>query len=189
VLLLAGGWTAAFAFGTFASHMTAHVIAVAVAAPLLAVTLNCRPALLGVPMATLMACGVELVVVWGWHVPRLHAAAAHSIVVFAAEQLCFLLAGYAVWASALPAAPRGRQSALPGVGALLITSMHMTLLGGLLAVSSRAWYHHHEATNALWDQHLGGVIMLAVGGMAYLGGALVLLARALSQRSGWRPAP
>ena len=180
MLMLAGVWMLALTSGSFVTHMIAHMTAVAVAAPLLALELG-RPRWLMTPMAALGACAVELVVVWGWHAPSLHAAAKDSIAVFAVEQTSFLLAGYAVWASALPPRAPGGSPGLAGVGAMLATSMHMTLLGGLLAVSSNAWYHHGE--HALADQQLGGVIMLAGGGIAYLAGAIALLGSALSGAS------
>ena len=61
--------------------------------------------------------------------------------------------------------------------ALLLTSMHMTLFGALLALTPRPLYDHagHFASPApLEDQHLGGAIMLLVGGLSYLAGGLWL---------------
>ena len=67
-----------------------------------------------------------------------------------------------------------------------MTSMHMTLLGVLLALAGRPLYAHGGATpfglSALQDQHVGGVVMLTVGGFAYLAGALWLLASLLRAR-------
>jgi putative membrane protein len=60
---------------------------------------------------------------------------------------------------------------------LLLTSMHMTLLGALLALSPRPLYPHlHGAAGLtpLADQQLGGAIMLLVGGVSYLLGGLAL---------------
>lgn len=74
---------------------------------------------------------------------------------------------------------------MAGVLALLFTSMHMTLLGALLGLSPRPLFHHNQAEitalglNPLEDQHVGGIIMLAVGGLAYLAGGLALVARLL----------
>ncbi|HSQ13233.1 MAG TPA: cytochrome c oxidase assembly protein, partial [Candidatus Deferrimicrobium sp.] len=66
----------------------------------------------------------------------------------------------------------------------LLTSMHMTLLGVLLALAPRPLFAHDtaDATHALYslaalaDQQLGGAIMLLVGGVAYLAGGLWLTA-------------
>ena len=53
--------------------------------------------------------------------------------------------------------------------------MHMTLLGALLALTPRPLYAHSTEA-ALEHQHLGGVIMLLVGGIVYLAGGLWLTA-------------
>jgi putative membrane protein len=72
---------------------------------------------------------------------------------------------------------RGRRAA--GVAGLLLTSMHMTLLGALLALTPRPLYPHLGGAagwSPLEDQHVGGAIMLLVGGLAYLAGGLWLTA-------------
>ena len=157
---------------SFAVHMTAHMGVVAVAAPLLALGLSGSardparraPAL----FAPIPASLVEFVAVWSWHAPALHRAARHTAVGAVAEQASFLATGLLVWLSALAAPSRAA-----GVVALLLTSMHMTLLGALLALSPRALYPGCGAAS-LDDQHLGGVVMLLVGGASYLAGGLAL---------------
>ena len=65
-----------------------------------------------------------------------------------------------------------------GVVGLLLTSMHMTLLGALLALAPRPLYAHADGfagLTPLEDQHLGGAIMLLVGGVSYLLGGLWLM--------------
>lgn len=178
----------------FWAHMTMHMAVVAVAAPLIALGVaggrldpaRRWPALLApVPMSAL-----ELVVVWAWHAPALHHAARHGAVGMAAEQGSFLAAGLAVWLSAFggertaePALRRGRAAA--GIVGLLLTAMHMTLLGALLALATRPLYHAGAAAaggvppwglTLLADQHLGGAIMLLGGGTVYLAGGLALAA-------------
>jgi putative membrane protein len=158
-----------------------------VVAPLLVVAFRHRPSWFQAPAPALAAGALELVVVWGWHLPWLHAAARESLAVFAAEQASFLAAGYAVWAGAL-AAPGGRTpaSSLIGVGVLLMTSMHMTLLGALLTLAPEPWYHGAGAAHGLGDQQLGGAVMLVIGGIAYLAGGLTVLARAFREPVAWR---
>ena len=116
----------------------------------------------------------ELIVVWAWHAPALHHAARHSTGGFVAEQGSFLAAGLLVWLSALGGDPERRLArAGAGIAALLLTSMHMTLLGALLALAPRPLYVHVGGPTGLTpldDQHLGGAIMLVVGGAAYLAG-------------------
>ena len=174
--------------GPFSAHMAVHIAVVAVAAPLLAAALagarfdpaRHAPAL----FAPIPASMIELVLVWGWHVPALHNAARSSVAVYAGEQAAFLGAGLLLWmAVAGGEAPGGVARSAVGIAALLFTSMHMTLLGALFALTPRVLYDHHAGAAALSDQHAGGVIMLLVGGGAYLAGGLWLLARVLRHRT------
>ena len=131
-------------------------------------------------LAPLPASLLELVVVWAWHTPLLHTAARESAIAFAAEQGSFLLSGLVLWIAAF-------GSGAAGVVALLLTAMHMTLLGALLALSPRALYMHHAGSAALADLHLGGAIMILVGGVSYLAGGLWLsseLVRGVSRNHG-----
>jgi putative membrane protein len=128
--------------------------------------------------APIPASIVELVVVWAWHAPALHHAARHSAVGLVTEQGMFLASGLLVWIAALGGRAR-RSLARRGAGlvALLLTSMHMTLLGALLALAQRPLYAHagdFAGLTPLEDQHLGGAIMLLVGGVSYLAGGLWL---------------
>lgn len=159
----------------FYGHMIMHMLVVAVAAPLLALgiigskydpTLN-SPLL----FAPIPAAVGELIIVWAWHAPRLHFFARHSSWGLLMEQGMFLLAGIWVWLSSF-----GNKAA--GVIGLLLTSMHMTFLGALLSLSTRPLYIHHD----LNDQHIGGVIMLIVGGISYLTGGLWLTLKLLKEK-------
>jgi putative membrane protein len=187
VLTLAAVWLGPLpqlARQAFGAHMTMHMGVVAVAAPLIAFGIaggqfdpvRRAPAL----FAPIPASVLELIVVWAWHAPALHHAARHGTAGLAAEQGTFLLAGLLVWLSAFGGDTRrsgSRRAA--GVVGLLLTSMHMTLLGALLALTPRLLYHHAEGLTGLTplhDQHLGGVIMLLVGGLSYLLGGLWLTA-------------
>lgn len=158
-------------------HMAGHMIAVAVAAPLLALaTTGTRadPAFRWPRVITPMAMMLlELLTVWGWHLPALRAAADASPVLSALEHLSFLAAGLLLWSAAFHGPTRAS-----GIGALLLTSMHMTLLGVLIGLAPRPLYHgmHHSGgLDPLADQQLGGVLMLVVGGVSYLVGGLALL--------------
>ncbi|MFN3675497.1 MAG: cytochrome c oxidase assembly protein [Sphingomonas pseudosanguinis] len=161
-------------------HMAAHMIAVAVAAPLLALAIQgyrFDPAERWPRFASpLVAAMVEAVIVWGWHVPALRRLADHQPLWLVAEQASFLAAGLLLWSAVL--APRHRAA---GVMALLVTSMHMTLLGALIGLAPRPLYSHHGA-GALEDQQMAGVVMLLVGGIAYLLGGLAMLGRLLQTR-------
>jgi len=170
----------------FFAHMTMHMGVVAVASPFIALgvagtqfdPVRHVPALFSPVPASLL----ELVVVWAWHAPALHQAARHQTAALVIEQGMFLLCGLLVWLSAFggdepQVGLRSRRAA--GVVGLLLTSIHMTLLGALLALAPRPLYAHAEAFSSLTpleDQHLGGAIMLIAGGISYLGGGLWLTA-------------
>ena len=165
---------------SFFAHMTMHMSVVAIASPLLALGLRQTrfdPVIFApVLFAPLVASMLELIVVWAWHAPVLHHLARQSTPGLFLEQATFLFCGLLLWLSAFGgsgAEQNSRRGA--GVIALLLTSMHMTLLGALLALAPRPLYHDTEMHNAaLADQHLGGAVMLIVGGVSYLAGGLVL---------------
>lgn len=186
-LVLAAAWLGPLpelARHAFSAHMTMHMGVVAVAAPLLALGISGgrldpvrkAPGLFSPVPASVL----ELVVVWAWHAPALHHAARSSAVGVLLEQGTFLLSGLFVWLAAFggDSLRRGSRTAA-GVVALLLTSMHMTLLGSLLALTPRALYAHAHGVSGLTpleDQHVGGAIMLLVGGASYLLGGLWLTA-------------
>ncbi len=83
---------------------------------------------------------------------------------------------------------RGSDRTATGIVGLLLTMMHMVLLGALLALTPRTLYDHgesyghsgsHTGLTPLEDQHLGGAIMLIGGGLSYLVGGLWLSVRLL----------
>jgi len=181
----------AVAIHTFAAHMTMHVTVVAVAAPLVALAIAGTPVdpVPRIPrvLAPIPISLIELVVIWAWHAPALHEVARHHWLAFVVEQVSFFGAGTLLWVAAIGGDDAQRRvRAGGGVAALLLTSMHMTLLGALFALADRPLYQHvgsADAQSAVADQQLGGVIMLLVGGAAYLAGGLLLTMVAL------RPAP
>lgn len=193
LLLLGALWFGplpALARAAFSAHMAMHMGVVAIAAPLLAGAIAggrfdpVRKAPAWFPPVPLSI--VELLAVWAWHAPALHHAARHNVGGLIAEQGTFLLAGLLVWLSCFGGEPaRRHERAGAGIAALLLTSMHMTLLGALLALSPRALYSHageFAALSALDDQHLGGAIMLLTGGVSYLVGGVWLTAELVRGR-------
>lgn len=192
LICLAFAWSgvpALLAAGPFSAHMIAHVTVVAVAAPLLAVALAGGPndptrrwPWLAAPVAAMLA---ELVVVWGWHLPLPHAAARDHAALWALEQVSFLAVGLALWFAVLGGpADEERARGAGGVVALLLTSMHMTLLGALITLAPRSLYAHHphmgEGGLPLADQQVAGMVMLAAAA-SYLFGGLWLVARLLRE--------
>ena len=175
----------------FSAHMTMHMAVVAVAAPLIALgssggrfdfTHRFPSIFSPIPVSLL-----ELLVVWAWHAPALHQFARGSTAGLVVEQGMFLASGLLVWMAACGAeTTRSGPRAGAGIVALLLTSMHMTLLGALLALAPRALYLHAghaiDPSTAIDEQHLGGAIMLGVGGVSYLAGGLWLSAKLLKPR-------
>ena len=196
MLTLGAAWLGplpAMAAQSFAAHMAMHMMVVAIAAPLLAAGVagsafdpaHAQPHL----FSPIPASMIELVVVWCWHAPFLHQAARHDVVPLVLEQSMFLAASLLLWLSALSENhPGDRHRAGAGILALLFTSMHMTLLGALFSLAPRPLYPHPAGVTAglssLADQHVGGAIMLIVGGASYLAAGLWLTAGLLRDRPG-----
>ena len=179
----------------FFVHMIMHMGVVAVAAPFLAIGIA-GGRLDPVPIfprlfAPIPISLLELVVVWTWHAPGLHHVARHTVLGLLAEQSMFLGCGLLLWLSAFGGRlPLDADRAAAGVIGLLLTMMHMVLLGALLALTPRTLYSHHAGHDAshtgltpLEDQHLGGAIMLVGGGVSYLIGGLWLSVRLLRRNA------
>lgn len=214
VVSLSGGFPA-LSIPPFSAHMLAHMLVVAVAAPLLAIgvaggpwdPVKRRPQM----FSALLASMLEFVAVWMWHTPSLHHAARLHLGYWIAEQLTFLGAGLFLWLAAWGGdASLRRQRSAAGITGLLLTSMHMTLLGALIALSKRTLYDHgaahsahapsqmqehvrplgiganaahlHEIGAPLMDQQMGGVIMIFLGASSYLVGGVLLGRAALAGR-------
>jgi len=180
----------ALAGHSFSAHMTMHMGVVAIAAPLIALGIagsrydpvRVAPRL----FAPIPASFIELIVVWAWHAPGLHHSARHGAAWLAIEQGTFLLCGLFLWLAAFGSdRGEGTSRKAAGVIGLLLTSMHMTFLGALLALAPRTLYAHVEGFSGLTpleDQQLGGAIMLLVGGPVYLLGGLWLTVGLLLDR-------
>jgi putative membrane protein len=210
LLVLAAAWVGVpgLLLPPFSAHMTMHMAVVAVAAPLIAFGVAggaFDPALRWPRLvAVVPASIVELLLVWGWHTPALHHAARSSVLAVVLEQGSFLTSGLWLWSAAVGGKRPGQADldrSGAGILALLLTSMHMTLLGALLALPPRALYDHHGthhhgpveahgrgqaswtvALSPLEDQHLGGAIMIVFGGASYLAGASWLSVGLLRRR-------
>lgn len=166
----------------FPVHMLRHMVLVAVAAPLLVLGFPWLGRALAI--SPLLAAGLEFVLVWTWHLPAAHGLSYRSTPVFVVEQGTFLLAGLLVWAGCLrSAATHDTGEALVGAGGLLLTSMHMTLLGALLTLAPRDVYAAFcGLPSDLSAQSTGGMLMLAIGTPIYLVAGVALAARALSEQ-------
>lgn len=169
--------------GSFTAHMIVHMGIVAIAAPLIAYGL--RGTRFNPPdwvqITPMLASLIELAIVWFWHLPALRSIADTSLTLSLIEQASFLMAGVLLWHACF----RPNEGRLAGTIGLLFTSMHMTLLGVLLALAPRPLYGNGDVTcfgislPAAVDQQIGGVVMLMVGSFAYLLGGILLLAGVL----------
>lgn len=160
----------------FTIHMLRHIAMIAVIAPLLVFAYPLGE----VRISPLLTSVVEFVVVWGWHLPWPHAVAAVSPLALALEQASYLGSGFLLWSSVL----RG-VSPLAGAGGMLLTSMHMTLLGALLILAQRPLYETFcFGAEPLADQRIGGMLMLTIGTVVYLVAGLWLVSRILATATG-----
>lgn len=173
----------ALASALFSARTVHHVLLIAVAAPLIALSLSRqsqgrRGALAGWTLT-------HAVVLWAWHSPAAYAFALESYWGYALMQVTLLGTATGFWRTAL-------ASPVPAaVTALLATMMQMGLLGALLTFSGTAIYRWHWITTQAWglspleDQQLAGLVMWVPGAGAYLFAALLVAGRWLaSQESG-----
>lgn len=191
-----------------AAHMVQHELLMVVAAPLFAVgapligilwTLpsGLRRALvdtaqrtplpavwrtLTAPSTAFILYGLAL---WIWHVPALYDDALGDERVHAIQHLCFFGTAAIFWWGIV----HGRQGRT-GYGAavvyLFVTALHAGVLGALLTVAPRVLYapyltHQPGGLSPLEDQQLAGLLMWVPGGLAFVAGALFLLAAWLRQ--------
>lgn len=188
-LVLAALWLGplpAMSRTAFSAHMILHLGIVALATPLLAIGLfraGLRlDRLRNIGTWTILAFLLEMVVVWGWHAPSLHEAAARSLGVFLLQQVSFLVVGLAVWI--LGFATRSAGAIALAILGFFLTFIHMTMLGMLLIWSPTLIYPAELCIGAfgfelLDDQRLGGMLMAGWGGLAYLIAGAVLGGRIL----------
>lgn len=188
-LLLAALWLGplpAMSRTAFSAHMLLHLGIVALAAPLLAAGLAragvCLDGVRNIRGWAALAFSMEMLVVWGWHVPALHEAAARQVSVFVIQQISFLAVGLAVWLLAF--AIRSREAMGAIIVGFFLSFVHMTMLGVLLLIAPKLIYPADLCLGAfgfeqLEDQRFGGVLMAAWGGLVYMLGGVALTARLL----------
>jgi cytochrome c oxidase assembly factor CtaG len=191
---------------SFAAHMIEHEMLIVVAAPLLVVarpsgvllwafTRPMRQALVrGLRVSGLVstwrACSnlhaatvLHGAALWIWHVPVLFDSALRIEAVHWLQHATFLLTGVWFWQAVLSAVGR-KQMALAIVD-LFATTLHMGLLGGLLALARRPLYASISGgVDPLQDQRLAGLIMWVPGCLLYAIAALLIAARMLRPETG-----
>jgi cytochrome c oxidase assembly factor CtaG len=126
-----------------------------------------------------VAWALHAAAIWLWHAPLLYQATLRSELVHTAQHVSFLGTGLLFWWAMLYGR-EGRIGRPDAVIYLFTTAMHTSLLGVLIAFSSRLWYPLYQATTMPWgltpleDQQLAGIIMWVPAGVAYLVAALWL---------------
>jgi putative membrane protein len=166
--------------GTLAGHMLQHLVVMNIAALLFAVA--CRPRVRGMLMAASL---LQIALLWGWHVPPVHAAASHSLLLMALMQASLLAIAFLFW-SALLAHPveKSWQAILAG----LITAKAFCLFGAVLCFARHPLYSAHADHGAghlspMDDQQLAGLLMMASCAVVYVAAAVVLFVRWINQMS------
>ncbi|MDP2409753.1 MAG: cytochrome c oxidase assembly protein [Pseudolabrys sp.] len=167
----------------FSVRVAHHVVLIAVAAPILVLSLPDRwrawpqsRGMLGLIFT------LHVAVVWLWHAPAPYAAAMANDLVFWAMQLSLIISAVALWLAVLsPAAPFGYALTL-----LLGSVIQMGLLGAVITFARVPLYLPHFGTtdpfglSALSDQQLAGLIMWVPATLPYLGAALLLIGRGIA---------
>lgn len=186
--------------GLFAAHMIEHELVMAIAAPLLVLARPGAAFLWALPRPHRQAVAACMVrpgaqrawayltrpavaavlhglAIWAWHAPPLFDAAVETVSLHRTQHLAFLLTALLFWWSLL------RRSPGAATGSLVLTTLHTSLLGALLALAPRVLYPAQTAAAGAWglspleDQQLAGLLMWVPAGTVYAGAALWLAAQ------------
>lgn len=154
----------------FTVRVIHHIALVLAMAPLLVHGLE--PWLRRLPAPLWTTTAVAAVVFWVWHAPAPYAAALSSDAIYWLMQFTLLASAVVFWTAVRRATPAA------AMGAILVTTVLMGLLGALITFAGRPLYPPHFASAISWgmapleDQQLAGIIMWAPGSMAYLAAAV-----------------
>ena len=167
----------ALSVSLFSARVAQHMVLILVAAPLLALA---PPARLPPPTraSIWLAALAFLLALWFWHMPRPYDATFRSTGIYWLMHVSLFGSAVWLWYGLLQA--RGRR-AFDSVLAGVATSLHMGLLGAVLACAARPLFYFHFTTTQVWglspldDQQLGGVFMWVPGIVLFLWAALRVL--------------
>jgi putative membrane protein len=154
----------------FTLRVVHHIALVLVLAPLLAFGLEHW--LRRIPTSLGGTTAIAAVVFWTWHAPAPYAAALSSDLIYALMQLTLLASALAFWTAVRRATPTA------AMGAILVTTVLMGLLGALITFAGRPLYAPHFVSTLSWgvsplqDQQLAGITMWAPGSIGYLAAAM-----------------
>lgn len=156
----------------FSARVVHHVLLVAIAAPLFALSRPARGAVpVGLPFLAATAA------LWLWHLPAAYDAALGNKVIYWVMQASLFASAFAFWRAAF--------SQATGSGAIWVffAYLAMGMLGAILTLAPNAVYATHALTTDPWgltplaDQVLGGLIMWMPAGLAYAGWGAVMATR------------
>lgn len=189
-----------YAYELFSAHMLQHMLLTLAAAPLLLLGAPITPLLRGLPKAvrrraiaplarwrplraafhTLRSPLVAGILYVGglyyWHIPRLYDAAVEDPLLHSVEHGWFLASALLFWSVVIDPEPfrSSLHYAARILYLLLAGAAQNTILGGVLAFSSRIFYPHYSTSalaygiDPLTDQRVGGAIMWVPGDMIFL---------------------
>ncbi len=183
--------------------MVQHMLLLTVAAPLLLLGAPIRPLFRGMPRSwrvavlrpiarsravraalhvlrrPLVAGALYVGGLYAWHVPGLYDAAVADQAVHVVEHLWFAVTALLFWSCVID--PEPFRATLPYPARipflLLAGAAQNTILGGLLAFSTRLLYSAYEGrperygVDAVTDQRVGGAIMWVPGDLIFLAAA------------------
>lgn len=179
----------------FSARVGQHMVLTLLAAPLVAAG---RPVLAlralsgmgpaapapSVGKRAMLAAALFWALLWYWHVPGPYEATFESTLVYWTMHLTLYGSALLLWSALLEG---GRGQPAWTIGAGLVSTVQMGLLGALITLAPQAVYGPHFLTTAAWgltplqDQELGGAIMWVPGCVAFLGAAMIELGALLSE--------
>ncbi len=181
-------------------HMVQHLLLLAVAAPLFALSEPVVVMLHALPVEKrrrlarpvrrvtrsqtsthgwlvwmVLAYALSTAALLMWHVPALYDAALRHPVVHGLEHVSFVATAGLFWWMALGASRRSRRGL--GVLAVFAATLPATALGILMTMARTPWYPvYGHGAEALRDQQVAGALMWGFGGSALVIGAAALFA-------------
>mgnify|MGYP001768621158 FL=1 len=193
VAALLGAARALDGAGPLAAHMSLHLAAMNVVAPLAAALWPARREIEPGGSAWWSLGLAQMGLLYAWHAPPLAVAAHGSAPLGAALLAALFLAAFAFWRFVFASMAQGAWRA---VAALLLTGKAACLVGALLIFAPRDLYALTGGaglcgggSSSLADQHLAGLLMVTACPLSYLIVAVGLVLRRVLPREEAAAAP
>ncbi|WP_037075384.1 cytochrome c oxidase assembly protein [Rhizobium mesoamericanum] len=184
----------------FFAHMIEHEILMTIAAPMIVLARPVGVLLWGLPAslrrstgrlmranaiqitwrrlsAGLNATVLHGVVVWAWHAPVVFDAAVTNVILHRVQHFSFFFTAVLFWWAMC-----WRSNYGVAAWHLIVTMLHTSALGALMALAPKALYLTQTRVTQAWhlspleDQQLAGMIMWVPAGTVYAGAALAMVA-------------